>query len=60
MRGLWENRVRRVVHFSGPSNWKIRRRVAEWVKGGEGRREPGEACLVDEMQVIEPHGWLHA
>lgn len=58
--GMWENRLRRLVHVGGLQNWKVKRRVREWERGGKGRREVGEACLVDEMQVIEPHGWLHA
>lgn len=58
--GMWENRLRRLVLSSSLRNWKVQRRVREWMAGGEGRREVGEACLVDEMQVIEPHGWLHA
>lgn len=66
-RGLWENRVRK--WGSGGfgervQEWKVGGRIREWERGEEGlagstRREVGERCLVDEMHVIEPRGWLH-
>ena len=58
-RGLWENRIRRWFSFGGLENWKARRRVRSWREDKEGRNEDGEMCVVDEMHVIEPHGWLH-
>ena len=58
--GMWENRFRRLFHLGSLQNRKVKKRVREWMAGGKGRKEVGEACLVDEMQVIEPHGWLHA
>ena len=62
--GLWENRVRRVVLGGARGDWRAARKARAWarVAGGQGageRQEPGAACLVDEMHVIEPHGWLH-
>jgi hypothetical protein len=58
---LWENRLRR--WFSTPFFWKraIRGRVKRWeeVDDVEYRHEPGEFCLVDEMQVLVSNGWAH-
>lgn len=58
---LWENRLRR--WFSTPFFWKraIRRRVERWQEesNAEHRSEPGEFCLVDEMQVLVSNGWAH-
>ncbi|RGP79736.1 putative polysaccharide export cap59 [Fusarium longipes] len=56
--GLWINRVMRWV--SAPfDSWVVRKRVAAWEKEGMGRREPGEFCLINEMQVIVERGWAH-
>ncbi|KAH7493576.1 hypothetical protein FOMA001_g1010 [Fusarium oxysporum f. sp. matthiolae] len=54
--GLWTNRIMRWV--SSPFEaWVVRRRVAEWEKLGG--REPGEFCLINEMQVLVERGWAH-
>ncbi|RKL18310.1 hypothetical protein BFJ68_g4013 [Fusarium oxysporum] len=54
--GLWTNRIMRWV--SSPFDaWVVRRRVAEWEKLGG--REPGEFCLINEMQVLVERGWAH-
>ncbi|KAG5664129.1 hypothetical protein HG530_004957 [Fusarium avenaceum] len=56
--GLWINRIMRWV--SAPfDSWVVRRRVAAWEKEGMGRREPGEFCLINEMQVLVERGWAH-
>ena len=57
--GLWENRMRRWVIFAWTQNWKVKRKLRAWRAEGERRVEAGAMCLVNEMQVIEPHGWLH-
>ncbi|KPM43845.1 hypothetical protein AK830_g2692 [Neonectria ditissima] len=56
--GLWVNRLCRwtTVPFRG---WVVRRRVARWEKEGLGNREPGEFCLINEMQVLAHNGWAH-
>ncbi|KAF4983261.1 hypothetical protein FZEAL_1299 [Fusarium zealandicum] len=56
--GLWINRLRRwtAVTFEG---WVVRKRVAKWESEGMGRREPGEFCLINEMQVLVKNGWAH-
>lgn len=51
--GLWENRVRRWVTSGEVVSSKVAKGVKAWVEEAEGRREPGEMCLVDEMHVIE-------
>lgn len=40
-------------------NRKVKRRVDGWVKEKEGREEPGDFCLVDEMHVLVENGWKH-
>ncbi|KAF5671775.1 putative polysaccharide export (CAP59) [Fusarium heterosporum] len=56
--GLWINRIMRWV--SSPfDSWVVRRRVAAWEKEGMGRKEPGEFCLINEMQVLVERGWAH-
>ncbi|KAF5011655.1 hypothetical protein FDECE_2230 [Fusarium decemcellulare] len=56
--GLWINRIKRwtVITFE---RWVVRKRVAKWEKEGLGRREPGEYCLINEMQVLVERGWAH-
>ena len=58
-RGLWENRIRRWTSMGGLENWKARRKLHAWESERKGNEEGGEMCLVDEMHIIEPHGWLH-
>lgn len=56
--GLWINRIMRWV--SAPfDSLVVRKRVAAWEKEGMGRREPGEFCLINEMQVLVERGWAH-
>ncbi|KAK5170221.1 uncharacterized protein LTR77_004807 [Saxophila tyrrhenica] len=55
--GLWENRLRRWVTWGEVVSRKVAREVGTWER--EGHSEAGKMCLVDEMHVIEPHGWLH-
>ncbi|KAJ4271964.1 hypothetical protein NW762_000673 [Fusarium torreyae] len=56
--GLWANRISRWITFSF-DGWWVRRRVSKWEKGGMGRREPGEFCLINEMQILVENGWAH-
>lgn len=58
--GVWENRARRLVSARWLRNWTVKRRGSSWLAQNERHEEVGQNCLVDEMQVIEPHGWLHA
>ncbi|EPE31972.1 hypothetical protein GLAREA_12054 [Glarea lozoyensis ATCC 20868] len=58
--GVWLNRGVRVL--GGLGRWiekrKIEGRVRGWERGG-GEEEKGVECLVDEMQVLVPNGWMH-
>lgn len=57
LRGLWSNRLRRWSHVDLRGR-RVRRRLAQWEKS-HGVREPGDYCLVDEMQVLMEWGWAH-
>lgn len=61
LRGVWENRARRWL----APGWAMERgeavlrgRIKAWEKD-YGRREPGDFCAVDEMQVLRMDGWAH-
>ena len=57
-RGIWLNRLIRWtrVKFEGVV---VRSRVGHWENEREGNREPGEFCLINEMQVLAHNGWAH-
>lgn len=63
--GTWKNRLYRWFgHWRRKeSKEKVAKRVEEWVAVGEQkgdkRREVGEHCLIDEMQVLFEAGWQH-
>ena len=57
--GLWRNRVRRWVTTVWFKEWVVRSRLKKWAKGERGRHEPGEHCLINEMQVLVHNGWAH-
>jgi hypothetical protein len=60
-RGLWKNRLRRWLIWSFES-WVVRGRVRAWEKAapeGQTRKEEGEFCLINEMQVLAENGWKH-
>lgn len=56
--GLWVNRVLRWVTFSYEA-MVVRRRLARWEREGADRKEVGDFCLIDEMQVLAFNGWSH-
>ncbi|KAJ5557658.1 polysaccharide export protein (CAP59) [Penicillium frequentans] len=55
---LWENRIRRVVTSTSLKEWVIRRRVQNWEAQDEGNYEPGQFCLINEMQVLRDNGYI--
>ncbi|KAF9879098.1 polysaccharide export protein [Colletotrichum karsti] len=59
MRGVWEGRLRRLFSTDRVKEWVVRKRVREWEAGGEGRREEGVDCLINEGQVLVYNGWAH-
>ncbi|KAJ5113810.1 hypothetical protein N7456_002344 [Penicillium angulare] len=56
---LWENRMRRMFTSTFLKDWVIRRRVASWETQDGGNYEPGQFCLINEMQVLRENGWAH-
>lgn len=59
--GVWANRW----HWATGWYWRWRERwvvdsaVRSWERAGEGRKEEGEFCLADSMQVLVGNGWMH-
>jgi hypothetical protein len=59
-KALWENRLRRWTTSPWLKERKIRRKVAEWKRSSKKKEdEPGEICLINEMQVLAANGWAH-
>lgn len=56
---LWENRFRRWVTTSFLKRLVVQRRLNSWKIDVEDRVEPGEVCLINEMQVLVANGWAH-
>ncbi|EED19751.1 polysaccharide export protein (CAP59), putative [Talaromyces stipitatus ATCC 10500] len=56
---FWENRLRRWFTMPVFERRVIRRRVKNWENEEGNRHEPGEFCLIDEMQVLVSNGWAH-
>ncbi|KAF7176377.1 hypothetical protein CNMCM7691_002506 [Aspergillus felis] len=56
---LWENRFRRWATTTLFKKWVVQRRVAQWKALSGGRHEPGDFCLINEMQVLIANGWAH-
>lgn len=56
---LWENRVRRLFTSTILKDWVIQRRVANWEAQDGDNYEPGQFCLINEMQVLRGNGWAH-
>lgn len=56
---LWENRLRR--WFTTPFFKKlvVRKRIAGWHDDHIDEQEPGDFCLINEMQVLVSNGWAH-
>ncbi|KZF20907.1 glycosyltransferase family 69 protein [Xylona heveae TC161] len=57
--GLWQNRIRRWTTTTRFKSWTVGRRVKEWEKLHPDEQEPGEFCLINEMQVLVENGWAH-
>lgn len=55
---VWQNRI--VRWFTTPwfKERVVHSRVAKWAEETQ-QNEPGEYCLVNEMQVIFQRGWKH-
>ncbi|WYZ42822.1 hypothetical protein EsH8_VI_000521 [Colletotrichum jinshuiense] len=63
--GLWANRYLRVRNRVQLrlEQWMIEERLRRWAdetpSGESPRREPGEMCLINEMQIMWMNGWKH-
>lgn len=65
VKGTWSNRWHRwrsgVLQFA-LERWTVRKRMTEWIAhapAGEARKERGEMCLINEMQIMWQNGWKH-
>lgn len=59
LQGLWLNRIRRWTTFPHLKDRKIHNQIARWTGLSPDNKEPGEFCVVNEMQVLDPRGWYH-
>ncbi|KAJ5688985.1 hypothetical protein N7462_003377 [Penicillium macrosclerotiorum] len=59
LQGLWVNRIRRWTTSPWIKEMIVRSRVARWVKLSPENEEPGQFCIINEMQVLHPWGWDH-
>ncbi|KAF2733144.1 hypothetical protein EJ04DRAFT_544332 [Polyplosphaeria fusca] len=58
-KGLWDNRFRRWTTTVWFKEWIVHRRVVQWRGEDKHNNEPGEFCLINEMQVLIENGWKH-
>ena len=59
MTGLWMNRLKRWTDWSFFEGHIIKSRLKRWSHGNAKNQEPGDFCLIDEMQVLIENGWAH-
>lgn len=57
--GMWKNRLARWSTTPWFKEKRVRRRVQHWEQAAPGRKERGEFCLINEMQVLVYNGWKH-
>jgi hypothetical protein len=57
--GLWGNRIRRWFTTPMFKEWVVSHRLRKWRRKHAGLDEPGEVCLINEMQVLIENGWKH-
>ncbi|KJZ78381.1 hypothetical protein HIM_02419 [Hirsutella minnesotensis 3608] len=57
-KGLWTNRIKRWT-VPALEGLVVDRRVARWKEERPGNYEPGQFCLINEMQVLVDNGWAH-
>lgn len=60
--GLWTNRFKRWTTTTWLKWFFIAHRLSQWKKAeekSEKRDEPGDFCLINEMQVLVWNGWAH-
>lgn len=57
--GLWRNRLARWFTTPWFEEREVKGRIQRWERSGEGRKEKGGFCVVDEMQIVVHNGWKH-
>ncbi|KAI7160947.1 hypothetical protein KC349_g3148 [Hortaea werneckii] len=60
MTGLWRNRFKRWLTTSSPVNQRVADKVINWFQADRSHTEPGDFCIIDEMQIMLWNGWGHA
>ncbi|KAL2888562.1 glycosyltransferase family 69 protein [Ceratocystis lukuohia] len=58
-KGLWESRIRRLFTFTFTKDWVVSSRIRSWKSQSHRNSEPGDFCLINEMQVLVENGWAH-
>ncbi|KAJ6107300.1 hypothetical protein N7523_008623 [Penicillium sp. IBT 18751x] len=59
LQGLWTNRLRRWSSSPWLKERIVSKRVAQWAGLSDENREPGQFCIINEMQILHPWGWGH-
>jgi hypothetical protein len=59
LQGLWTNRLRRWTSSPWLKERTVSNRVAQWAALSDENREPGQFCIINEMQILHPWGWGH-
>lgn len=60
--GVWTNRIAGWlvwVYEDTLVKSKVRKRLQQWEKESPDNHEPGDFCLINEMQVLVWNGWAH-
>jgi hypothetical protein len=63
--GMWKNRIARLPGYLKGASEKavVSKRIAAWESEGqaegESRKEEGDFCIINEMQVLYSAGWKH-
>lgn len=58
-KGLWGSRILKWVYRTETRDWIVNRRLEKWLAESPGRSEPGDFCIINEMQVLVENGWAH-
>lgn len=59
LRGVWGNRLLRLVDTSWFKAGIIREQVRRWQSLDTGNAEDGQICIINEMQILRANGWMH-
>ncbi|PKS06435.1 hypothetical protein jhhlp_007183 [Lomentospora prolificans] len=58
-KGLWGSRILRWVYRTEARDWIVKKRVEKWMDEWPSNKEPGDFCIINEMQVLVENGWAH-